>query len=379
MWGYKDKLTKIVIENKKSVKTAEDGGKVYGPFDESADGYGGVQSYVVCSENDEDCIGYLQGTNGIKGNEDSSNLFNGFTNVTNIEGLKYIDTSNVKIMDAMFFGIGLTSIDLSDFDTSSATSMSGMFMTSKLSSIDLSMWDVSHVINMSGMLHSCPNLTEINISNWDLSALPSQAGIFGGGQNLDTINMSNVIFPKNSGSLFSNGLSSVKHIIFENVDTTNVTSMYGMFAGCSGLQSLDLSDFDTTNVTNIEGMFSGCTSLQSLDLSNFVFPENIRGLFAAGLSKLNNVILDNVDTSKVTDMSGMFSGCTSLSSLDLSNFDTANVTNFNDMFGGTSSLQSITFGPKFVHKPEATTTGMFSGCPSEDRPTDESWQDVSFN
>ena len=181
---------------------------------------------------------------------------------------------------------------------------------------------------MSGMLHSCPNLTEINISNWDLSALPSQAGIFGGGQNLDTINMSNVIFPKNSGSLFSNGLSSVKHIIFENVDTTNVTSMYGMFAGCSGLQSLDLSDFDTTNVTNIEGMFSGCTSLSSLDLSNF---------------------------------------------------DTANVTNFNDMFGGTSSLQSITFGPKFVHKPEATTTGMFSDCPSEDRPTDESWQDVSFN
>ena len=87
MWEYKDKLTKIVIENKKSVKTAEDGGKVYGPFDESADGYGGVQSYVVCSENDEDCIGYLQGTNGIKGNEDSSNLFNGFTNVTNFNDM----------------------------------------------------------------------------------------------------------------------------------------------------------------------------------------------------------------------------------------------------------------------------------------------------
>ncbi len=72
MWGYKDKLTKIVIENKKSVKTVEDGRKVYGPFDESADGYGGVQSYVVCDTEETNCIGYLQGTNGIKGNEDSS-------------------------------------------------------------------------------------------------------------------------------------------------------------------------------------------------------------------------------------------------------------------------------------------------------------------
>ena len=90
MWGYKDKLTKIVIENKKTVKTAEDGGKVYGPFDESADGYGGVQSYVVCDAEETSCIGYLQGTNGIKGNEDSSFLFTSFEKVTNIEGLEHL-------------------------------------------------------------------------------------------------------------------------------------------------------------------------------------------------------------------------------------------------------------------------------------------------
>ena len=68
-----------------------------------------------------------------------------------------------------------------------------------------------------------------------------------------------------------------------------------------------------------------------------------------------------------------------LRELDLSNFDTRNVTNFNYMFSGTSNLETITFGPNFIHKTEATTGSMFSGCPAPERPTDESWADVSFD
>ena len=58
---------------------------------------------------------------------------------------------------------------------------------------------------------------------------------------------------------------------------------------------------------------------------------------------------------------------------------TSKVTNMEGMFTCTYKLQSITFGPNFVHKPDATVSGMFINCPSQDRPTGESWQDVSFN
>ena len=37
-----------------------------------------------------------------------------------------------------------------------------------------------------------------------------------------------------------------------------------MFSGCSSLKELNLSNFNTNKVTNINGMFKGCSSLISL-------------------------------------------------------------------------------------------------------------------
>ena len=47
--------------------------------------------------------------------------------------------------------------------------------------------------------------------------------------------------------------------------------------------------------------------------------------------------LEHLNTSQVTNMSKMFSGCSSLTSLDLSSFDTSNVTNMRSMFSDFSS------------------------------------------
>ena len=75
-----------------------------------------------------------------------------------------------------------------------------------------------------------------------------------------------------------------------------------------------LDEYDTSNVTDMSCMFYDCSSLQELDLSSF-------------------------DTSNVTDMCFMFNGCSSLQELDLSSFDTSNVKNMGSMFDGCSSLQ----------------------------------------
>ena len=44
-----------------------------------------------------------------------------------------------------------------------------------------------------------------------------------------------------------------------------------MFQNCYRIPSLDLSAFDTSNVTNMGYMFSGCQALKFLDIRNFTF------------------------------------------------------------------------------------------------------------
>ena len=70
---------------------------------------------------------------------------------------------------------------------------------------------------------------------------------------------------------------------------------------------LDLSNFDTSKVTDMHGMFFNMFYLTTLNLSNF-------------------------DTSNVMDMNSMFYSVGNLSKLDLSNFDTSKVTDMHDMF-----------------------------------------------
>ena len=103
------------------------------------------------------------------------------------------------------------------------------------------------------------------------------------------------------------------------------------------IKDLDISNFDTSKVTQMSGMFFGMSSLTSLDLSNF-------------------------NTSKVWDMDGMFRGMSSLTSLNLSNFDTSRVAYMRWMFSGMSSLTSFKFS-HFGHF-YVKMDGMFSGMSS---------------
>lgn len=73
-------------------------------------------------------------------------------------------------------------------------------------------------------------------------------------------------------------------ISFSEGTSTSTKNMSHMFQYCYYVRELDLSMFNTSQVTNMEGMFYGCT-LDHLNLANF-------------------------DISKVTDFNGMFSNAT---------------------------------------------------------------------
>ena len=110
----------------------------------------------------------------------------------------------------------------------------------------------------------------------------------------------------------------IKRIVF-TAPVVGPESMNYFFAGIIFVAEIVGLDYlDTSNVTSMAGMFSGMEKLKSVDVSC-------------------------LDTSNVTDMSYMFDGVTNLTSLNLSNFDTRNVTNMRSMFWITENLNNVDF------------------------------------
>lgn len=145
--------------------------------------------------------------------------------------------------------------------------------------------------------------------------------------------------------VFSSKRESIKTVSKDSAVAgmiVGLTTMTGMFNGCSSLTSVDLSGFDTSKVTDTIGMFINCSFLTSLDLSGFDISK-VTSMFKmfSGCSALKSLDLSGFDTSKVTSMAYMFNGCSSLTGLDLSGFDTSNVTAMSNMFQNCSSLRLL--------------------------------------
>ncbi|MBF1406465.1 MAG: BspA family leucine-rich repeat surface protein, partial [Porphyromonas sp.] len=93
----------------------------------------------------------------------TADLFHSIKSLKSIEGLEYLNTSQVTDMGGMFLGCeSLAALDLSSFDTSKVTNMHCMFYGCKsLTTLDLSSLDTSQVTGMYSMFNDCQSLTEI--------------------------------------------------------------------------------------------------------------------------------------------------------------------------------------------------------------------------
>ena len=128
-----------------------------------------------------------------------------------------------------------------------------------------------------------------------------------------------------------------------NFDTSNVTTMYGLFYLPNSLTSINVSSFDTSKVTMMGFTFSYCLNLNSLDVSNFNTSKVIcMGSMFLGCSNLTSLNLSNFDTSQVVEgMDYMFAECGNLESLDLSNFIIQDKCDLSNMFYNCASLRTI--------------------------------------
>ena len=92
-----------------------------------------------------------------------------------------------------------------------------------------------------------------------------------------------------------------------------------------------------------------------------IAPKDSFGLFGSFYNVKEFVGLPNLDTSQVTDMSAMFSGC-GAKELNLSNWDTFKVTDMNNMFATCNNLEKINF-KSFNTKNVKSMHDMFFACP----------------
>ena len=122
---------------------------------------------------------------------------------------------------------------------------------------------------------------------------------------------------------------------------------------------------DTSKVSNMSKMFSNCTNLTSFDLSNFN-TDNVNSIsyMFSDCSNLTSLDLSNFNTDNVNSMYGMFSNCTKLASLDLSNFNTDNVNSIGSMFTSCSSLTSLDLSNFNTNNVNSNMSDMFKYCSS---------------
>lgn len=269
-------------------------------------------------------------------------LFMPLTAVISISGMNNLYTSNVTDMSYMFGDFSLVSnLDVSHFDTSKVTNMSGMFSENKtLRNLDLSSFDTSKVTDMSSMFFNTYDVKNINLQNLDTS---------------NVLNMNDMFYG-----------CGVQNLDLSNFDTSKVTNMSGMFGSMNTSEKLNLTSFNTSNVINMRTMF-WLSHFTDLDISNFDTSKvtDMSGMFGNNL-RLKNVNVSNIDTSKVTNMSSMFYNDSKLKNLDMSNFDMTNTSDRSFMFGNNSNLSTLVIGKKnkfgnLVNLLEVPTTDGYSG------------------
>ena len=197
------------------------------------------------------------------------------------------------------------------------------------------------------MFDSFSGLTTINFDNIDTSQVTSMYRMFyecGSLTKINGINKFDTSNVKDMIQMFSNA-KKLTILNLANWDTKSVTDMSNMFMGCNSLESLNINNWDTSSVkgTGMSAMFYGCTNLyEIIGIENFNTGnvEYLTGVFDS-CSSLTSLDLSNWNTSNAIMMSALFYGCSSLQNLNVSGWNTSNVTDMSFMFNNCKSLTSL--------------------------------------
>ena len=336
--------------------------------------------------------------------------FNGFSALTDINGLKYLDTSESNSMYNMFDGCSaLESIDVSGLNTDNITSMAFMFSgCSSLKSVNLSGWNTAKVTAMSSMFSGCSALTDLNLSGFDTRLVTSVGSLFSGDTNLKSLKVgANFSFDKIT-SKASNVFKNVTNLSVSVVPKSSTSTIKDVFVNKLGFVEGTNGEFteiqavwtaDNTTLTFLKGRWlNPGDTYNGQTVTNVWYEEDVLSTtggsnsfwHATGIrEKVTKVVFDKsfadvrptstrywfynfnkltsitnlsyLNTSEVTNMVSMFYNCSALSSIYLNKFDTKKVTSMSNMFNGCSSLTSLNLS-SFDTSSLTSSAQMFYGC-----------------
>ena len=307
-----------------------------------------------------------------------------------IEGLGYLNTSDVTNMAYMFtFCNNLTSLDLSQFYTAKVTDMDYMFYgCTNLQTIYVTTrWRTSAVTSSERMFEYCESLeggkgTTYNENHVDadyahIDGVTNSPGYLTGKNEMYacyTRDNSTLTFyydfyrsdHDDQGHKTYGGLEirfidkpgwsdmGAERVVFDpSFAEARPTSTKRWFEGMLTLKSIDgMKYLNTSEVTDMAAMFKKCYHLIIIDLSNF-------------------------DTSNVTNMHSMFKECYNVVSIDLSSFNTAKLSMAPEMFQLCHNLQTIYVGSGWTTTALTYSVDMFTDCDELKGGKGTTWKDTN--
>lgn len=213
-------------------------------------------------------------------------------------------------------------------------------ISSTIRKIILKNWDCSFC-NLKSMFRNTPTVQEIVLENFDTSEVTTVHGMF-----------NNMVLEKISFG--------------DKFDTRNVFDFDEMFYQCRKIEKIELpKEFDMSNAKSAWSMFSECQSLRELNTEKINISSECFALdnMFQGCQRLTKINLSNCNTSEVTNMEGLFDGCNFVEEIDLGkNFNTHKVKSMGRMFLGCKRLKNINLGDKFDTSEVNDMYKMFSDC-----------------
>lgn len=166
---------------------------------------------------------------------------------------------------------------------------------------DLLPENIKSGVNLFGV-EGTGNVVGFEINNWDYlfnngarreilydlmnmsNGVTSMLSTFNTFAGLETLDLRNYDFSKNT-SLHSTWryCTSLKEIITDGgLDCTNVGTFYQMCQTCTGLKKFEIKNFTSSRVSNTSNMFNGCSSLRALIIHGTeVFPMLNTNMFSS--------------------------------------------------------------------------------------------------
>ena len=258
------------------------------------------------------------------------------------------------------------------------------FSSCNFSDSKLEQWNYSGCTNTAQMFKGCNGLTsnenDLKFRSWDLSSVKSIANMFENCKNPDfkAIDFSGVDLESlTSMSDWVKDCNSIDTIIFDNVNSPNLTDVSTYISNKGNLKNFSGRNWQAQSLTSLKDMFKDCTKLDVVDLSGAQFPAvtTMNGAFKGAfkvtadsdIGRQNRVDFSNVDFSNLIDASEMFKGSKEaddlyyIKEISFEGADIAKLENCSEMFLHQAELETINFNTKTTFSP-VLCNNMFDWC-----------------